>query len=646
MRQVSFASWSIFTLAYCLLVVAASPGFAQEADPFNLDFSGGLFPAAGEQEPVVSVTAQVIAPTPEQPAGLFIRAQIKPGWHIYSLSQPSGGPVRSRIDLNLPDGVEAAAARRVYPQPQRKPEPAFDNLMVESHYETVTWYVPLKPTPGANPDWLGITGELTAQPCDANGCLAPQPFLFSAVRSDQAPLSPDSMTVVSPPPAEVKGFDPDSLEIAANEQIKRTSMALMIALAFVGGMLLNLMPCVLPVIGLKVLSFVEQAGHSRRQALMLNVWYSLGLMSVFLILATLAAGPEKIGWGQLFQNNGFNISLAAVVFVMALSFLGVWEIPIPGFVGSGKVGGLAQKEGIAGAFSKGVITTILATPCTGPFMASALTWTVGQPPVRIYAVFVSIGLGMASPYLLIGAFPELVRFLPKPGAWMETFKQIMGFVLLGTVVYIFTFIHWPYVVPTIGLLFGLWGSCWWINRAPPTAQFALKARAWLEALTFAVVIWIVLFPGIDEILPGQYSFGGLYDVMQGRYDPGTGEDDLPWQPFSRPAFEQLTAERKTILIDFTADWCMTCKTLEKFVLNTPEVRRWVDENGVVTLHADWTHREPEVTAMLELLGSKQVPVLAIFPAESPNRPMIFRGGYTQQTLLEALREAGPSQPGS
>ncbi|OHB67007.1 MAG: hypothetical protein A2V70_01115 [Planctomycetes bacterium RBG_13_63_9] len=219
----------------------------------------------------------------------------------------------------------------------------------------------------------------------------------------------------------------------------------------------------------------------------------------------------------------------------------------------------------------------------------------------------------------------------------------MGFVLLGTVVYIFTFIHWPYVVPTIGLLFALWGGCWWINRTPLTADLGAKLRAWLEAAAFVSVLWVLLFPGVDEIIRGRYSPGGLYDVMASRYEHTVSEHELPWEPFTRSTFEQLTAQQRTVLVDFTADWCPNCKTLEKYILNTEEVDGLVSRNAVVTLKADWTHRDPEVTQMLELLGGKQIPVVAIFPAGDPNRPMIFRGGYTRQMLLDALDKAGPSK---
>ena len=171
-----------------------------------------------------------------------------------------------------------------------------------------------------------------------------------------------------------------------------------LAFAFVGGLLLNLMPCVLPVLGLKILAFVQQAGESRGRVFMLNVWYSIGLLSVFMVLAALAAGVglaagERLGWGEQFTDISFKITMTALVFVMALSFLGVWEIPIPGFVGTGRAGELQNKEGPTGAFCKGVFTTILATPCSGPFLGPVFGYVLKQPPYMAYCIFGAVGLG-------------------------------------------------------------------------------------------------------------------------------------------------------------------------------------------------------------------------------------------------------------
>ena len=281
----------------------------------------------------------------------------------------------------------------------------------------------------------------------------------------------------------------------------------------------------------------------------------------------------------------------------------------------------------------------MATPCTAPLLAPALAWTVKNSASSTYAVFLSVGLGMASPYLLIGAFPRLIRFIPKPGAWMDTFKQLMGFVLMGTVVYILTFIELPLVVPTVGLLFGLWGACWWLGRLSPLADAGAKVRAWLEAGAFAAVVWAFMFTGIN--FPGSdslhLSIRGLAEVTRARYQRDARVAALTL-PAARPA-EKPTGPA-TVLVDFTADWCPNCKFLEATVLDSPAVVEAVNHLGIITLQADWTHEAPEITKMLEALGAgKNVPVVAIFPARDPNHPLVIAGPCTRQTLLDALEKA-------
>jgi suppressor for copper-sensitivity B len=607
-------------------------------------------------EAVVAVTAKFTSSTSQRAGEVTITARIEPTWHIYSITQLPGGPLPTEIKLRSSEGYRLLGEFRADPPPEKRSELAFGNLVIETHHDQVTWHAPIEIGSGVAPETLEIEGLVRVQPCSPNHCLPPQEVPFTAVLGrDEASLA-ETPTVLAPGDADAQqaagrpaqtsrstAIEPGTLEIVAANQSKQTSLAMVMGLGFLGGLILNLMPCVLPVIGLKILSFVHQAGQSRRQALVLNIWYSLGLLSVFLVLASLAVFVS-LGWGQLFSFAGFNVALAAIVFTMSLSLLGVWEIPIPGFFGSGKANDLSQREGAVGAFCKGVLTTILATPCSGPFLASALAWAVGQPPVKTYAVFLSVGIGMASPYLLIGAFPGLIRFLPKPGPWMDTFKQVMGFVLLGTVAYLLTLIPWVFVVPTVAFLFGLWAACWWIGRTPLTSSFRRKAPAWLSAAAFAGVVGFVTFGWLAGVMAGRFertlqaAFGDSENRLASR-----GEDELPWRPFSRGTFEELIAAQNTVMVDFTADWCMTCKTLEKLVLNTSRTHSAVRRNGVVTLRADWTHASPEVTEMLELLGSKQVPVIAIFPAGSANRPIVFRGVYTQEMLLSALDEAGPSK---
>jgi thiol:disulfide interchange protein DsbD len=280
-------------------------------------------------------------------------------------------------------------------------------------------------------------------------------------------------------------------------------------------------------------------------------------------------------------------------------------------------------------------------------LGSALAWTVKQPPLNTYAVFAMAGLGMASPYLVLGAFPELLRFLPKPGVWMETFKQLMGFLLMVTVVFLLSFLKFAYMVPTVALLFGLWGACWWIGRTPPTAELPSRIRAWAEAAAFSAVVWVVAFPGFSIFLPDQSSaLGGLAGYMESRFrreGEHTRGSVVVWPGSLSGTIKDLVEAKKTVLVDFTADWCLTCKLLEHSVLESEPLRKAIVENGVVTLRADWTFRAPDVTEMLERLGSKGVPVIAVFGSEGFDHPIVFRDGYTQQQILDAIQHAGPSK---
>ncbi len=640
-----------------LLRLAFVPmAWAQADDPL-----AGLMAAAPAQEDL-SLTAQFTTAKPGEPARLFVTARPAGDWHLYSITQPPGGPRPTTITVSPSGAFKLLGAFRAIQAAERKPEPAFDNLIVESHYGEVTWYAPIELTPGVDPVQLVIDGKVNLMLCSESGCKPPADHRFTArlgsgvelpVGGSISPASPSETarppesTSMAPPSPTGSTEGPPSLQAPASiaaetatalqqgptaivfedSGLRDKSLIWAMAVGFIGGLILNIMPCVLPVIGLKILSFVEQSGHDRWRALSLNLWYSGGLLSVFLLLATLSVFLG-LGWGQLFSYQGFSITLSAVIFTMALSFLGVWEVPIPGFVGRGKAVELAAREGPAGAFSKGVLTTVLATPCSAPFLASALAWMATKPPVMAYAVFLSAGLGMASPYLLIGAYPQLMRFLPKPGEWMDTFKQLMGFVLLGTVVFLMSFMAFQNMVPTVALLFGLWGACWWIGRMPETVEQGEKVRRWLEAAGFAGLIWVIAFPGIGGVLP----FGSLAKYMQQR---------LERPVFSKAELQRAVASKNIVMVDFTADWCLTCKTLEATVLHTEPVQKAMREKGVQFMVADWTEYEKakDVTEMLDALGSRQVPVIAIFPPGKINSPIVFRGGYTQQQLLDALDRA-------
>ena len=401
----------------------------------------------------------------------------------------------------------------------------------------------------------------------------------------------------------------------------------MLGAAFLGGIILNLMPCVLPVIGLKVMGFAKQGGESRARIFTLNLAYVIGLLSVFMLLATLASLPQlslsetEIGWGELNTQTWFKVSMAALVFSMALSFLGVWEIPIPGFAGSSTASEMASREGYSGAFFKGILTTILATPCSGPFLGPVFGFTIGQGVAVTYLIFFFVGLGMSMPYLLIGAFPSLVQWIPKPGMWMETFKEFMAFVLLGTVVYLLSTISADQFIPTMALLVAIWFACWLGGRQPITAPAATRWGSWLAGIATATLVGYVGFVGI-----GSHE-----------------EYELPWQSFS---VEQLAESRESgnvVLVEFTANWCPTCQTNLLFAIDTQAVKQVVDANGVEAIKADYTDYDPEIKQLIKQLRSRSIPLLAVYPADRPQEVIVLRDTVSKSQVLQALAVAGATE---
>ncbi len=649
---------------------------------------------------------------PGETAQLNIAFSPDPEWHVYAYAPlpPSLFQKPTLIHTVLPDGWTAGKIRSASPIVSEEGLPGEPPIQYYAGAVTIT--VPIEIPEGTQPGNYTLSGHVAYQTCSkqcdrptaiswtaqvavvdgtttpnaiAKVAFAGEPSDYSAVvealkqQQDGTDTVPNVATtdglptvgdgepggLINAPAAEATSLT--DIEFAADEQQGETSIATVLAAAFLGGFVLNFMPCVLPVIGLKILSFVDQAGSDRAKIFKLNFWYAIGMLAIFWILAALAAAPAMglaetgLGWGEQFNYQGFTIPLICVVFVMALSFLDVWEIPIPGFATGSKATELSQQEGYSGAFFKGSITTLLATPCSAPGLGAAYAFSVNSASVTLpFLIFTVMGLGMAIPYLIIGAFPRLIRFLPKPGVWMDTFKQLMGFVLLATVIFLMQNVTFTNLLPTVGLLFGLWFACWWIGRVPLTATGDKRLRAWGIAIAIALVATAISFgrEGLRGRSETKYAFqidrvlSERTELIASDPDAGEttvaqaihGENSLPWEPYSTKAVEEMVRNGQTVLVDFTADWCLTCRTLERTVLNTQEVRETVDALGVRTVIADWGTKDPEIAKLLQnLQGSRQIPFLAIFPSGQPEKVIRFPGLYNRRQLIDALKKAGPSQ---
>ena len=597
-----------------------------------------------------------IEPDGVEPGGmarLVITVAPEPPYHLYAYAAEE----THEIGRGKPTLIDVKPTAGLSFEPPATTTPVLTQastiapVPVERYYAgAVTWTIDMHVAADTAPGEYPISGVVRYQTCKSGGkdasCDLPCGAIFEGVLRVGAAATSGIAAVGFRPadydgaPEGLKGKDADLLaaagpagELHVNRltpapEPPRTSLFAILGLSLLGGLILNLMPCVLPVIGLKLLSFISQAGQSRQRILALNLWYTGGVMLVFMVLATLAAGASlniaerNLGWGEHFSSPLFIVAMSGLVFAMALSFLGIWEIPIPGFVGSGYGTELAAQEGPSGAFFKGVMSTILATPCSGPFLGSVFGFTITQPPNVIYLVYGAIGLGMASPYLLIGAFPALVRWLPKPGAWMETFKQLMGFVLLGTVIYLLSVLNDRYWIATLTLLLGLGVACWWIGRTPIYAELSKRLTAWGLGTAMAVAIGFFAF----SVLVPHKSL-------------------IAWQPFSAQRATQLAASGKTVMVEFTANWCPTCQTNLKFAIDTEATKDLIEANGVVPLLADLSDPSQEISDALEALHQKAIPVLAIFPAGRAQEPDVLDGVITQSQLLDALKKAGPSLEG-
>jgi suppressor for copper-sensitivity B len=584
--------------------------------------SGAHLTLRGWIEPSVAAPGSI--------ARLVLAAEPTDGYHVYALADHDPHAVGlgkpTLIALTQSSGLRYTRPE-ANPKPLEKPAGAGLEGIVRYHEAPTRWAAQIEIPQSAKPGAYPIGGIIGFHTCnDAVGCDLPQAAEFQGTMT-VGPATVQSAAPLQFRPAEytevAKLAEQSAPKIASTDATpaartasapKETPLALwsVIGFSLLGGFILNFMPCVLPVIGLKLLSFLEQGGKSRAHVFALNLCYTLGLLAVFMVLATLAAFAG-FAWGE--RSTAFNIGLTCVVFVMALSFLGVWEIPIPGFVGSGKGVEVAAREGALGAFAKGVLTTVLATPCSGPFLGSVFGYLIKQPPQIVYLIFGCIGLGMALPYLIIGAFPRLIRFLPKPGAWMDTFKQIMGFVLLGTVVFLFWTLNRIYLVPTFALLIGLWAGCWWIGRTPLFVSLPRKLAAWGTGGAVAAAV-------------GLFAFNFLTPAS------------LDWPPFSQSRLDQLTANGKTVLVDFTANWCLSCQLNTKFTIDSDEVREAIKANNVSPMVADWSDYGPEIkTALVNLTASDSLPVLVVFPAGRPDQPIILRDLLSRRQVVEALEQA-------
>jgi thiol:disulfide interchange protein len=408
--------------------------------------------------------------------------------------------------------------------------------------------------------------------------------------------------------------------------------------AFVGGLVLNVMPCVLPVLTLKLYGLVEQSDITPGRRRQVGLAYTGGVMASFLALALAvivlrAVFGVQVDWGFQFQYPPYVAALATVVFAFGLSLLGVFEIPV---IGAETAGQASSKEGLVGSFFTGVFATLLATPCSAPFLGTAIAYAFSAPVLELLAIFATVGLGLGAPFLLVAFVPALFRFLPRPGAWMDTFKQLLGFTLIATTIWLvdvlFAQIGGDRTVGFLAFLLAVGVGLWIFGHFGGIAE---SGRRQLAAAAGGAVVALgagLYFLDLELAPDEQCDDGALVQ------DGLSFADGIPWQPFSEPRIEALAG--KTVFVDFTAEWCLTCKVNERTVLETSDVRGAMQELGVVPLKADWTRRDEVITEWLRQNGRAGVPMYLVIPGDRTKAPILLPEVITPSMVVGALKQAG------
>ena len=420
------------------------------------------------------------------------------------------------------------------------------------------------------------------------------------------------------PPVTVNVSAVTSSEPAA-PAAKHPGLLLAMVLALLGGLILNLMPCVFPVLSLKALALLKaqdaSASSQRAQALAYTAGSVLSCMGAAAVLLALRAGGEALGWGFQLQSPVFIAALAYLMLAVGLSMSGVAEFG-GSLMNTGST--LAQKQGLSGSFFTGVLAVVVASPCTAPFMGSALGYAVTQPVIVALAIFAALGFGLALPFLLLGFVPALARLLPRPGAWMLTFKQVMAFPLYLTAAWLLWVLTRQAGADALGLaLIGCVAVAFalWLYGRPARGRWS-NAFALLALLAAAAA------------LCSPFLNSGAAAAQQTAVDA----DHEAW---SAARVAALRAEGKTIFVDFTADWCITCKVNERGVLRSAAVRAAFAEQGVVTLVADWTRSDPAITTALAAFGRNGVPLYLVYL--KGGEPRVLPQVLTPGNVLAALQ---------
>lgn len=583
--------------------------------------SGLLSDGALTGEPGLSTTSAAGLPLPDTeayrleavtdgPDRIVVRFTIAPGYYLY----------RDKTTFAAQSDRGALVRPGEWPAARTHSDEYFGEQAV--YYDEVL--VPLEVVrTQSGADTLRLTVGFMG--CQENGVCYPPLKRELTIELADAPANADAMTETGP--------SPGGTTAGANRAADGIGLFAALGLALLGGLILNLMPCVLPILSLKALGLAG-SGESQAKARSHALWYTAGVVLSFAALGGLALALREaglaLGWGFQLQQPAVVGGLALLMFAVGLSLSGVFNLG----GGLANVGGaLTQKSGPAGDFFTGVLAVVVAAPCTAPFMGAALAYAFAASPVVAIGVFVALGLGLALPFLAIGFVPGLARRLPKPGAWMDTLKQVLAFPMYLTAVWLVWVLAKQRGADAVGwvlggavlLALGLWA---WEQARFKSA--ALRAFAVAIALAGIAALWPV------QQLPSarEAAAAGTTDSASASSQPAADGSI----PYSAEALASLRAEGRVVFVNMTADWCVSCKANERAVLSTNAFASAREAASAVYMKGDWTDVDPAITAYLQQYGAVGVPFYAVYPAgggEPEILPNLLTTGIVETALSKA-----------
>ncbi len=471
-----------------------------------------------------------------------------------------------------------------------------------------------------NYDSLGTEVTFHYQACDNSICLAPA---SKTIKLDEhtgifKKSTRESSSVISDEPSSEN----------------RAGVAALLFFAFLGGLILNLMPCVLPVLSLKLFSLIKQAGESRGRLLALGGATTAGILASFWVLAAVVAavkaGGGSAGWGMQFQSAGFIAFMTVILTAFAMSFFGVFEVWLP-WGATTKMDAAGHKAGLAGAFFTGALLVLLSTPCSAPFLGTAMGFAFAQTTPVLFLFFTAAGAGLALPYMLVSAFPKILKVFPKPGPWMVKLQKVMGVLLLATVAWLLWIVNEQSGLYGVGIfgcivIASIACSVFLGKFAPPGVPFVREAIGIVLSITVLVSLWFV---GLAH----EYDRAAT-ETFATRMQVEKTEDG--WFHYSPALIKKFEQEKRTVFIDVTADWCLTCKANEAAVLSSDEFRHAMDSLNVALVKADWTRETPEVNALLSSMYKSGVPSYAIYPDGDASKQIVLPELLTTAAIVENI----------